>query len=117
MYQNNKHIVPDDSTISLKFLSSDVKNYQQFFTMHGLKQLIKSPTRVTCSTSTLIDDILASFLSRVIDVGISDHQLIFCTRKISSLKTGGIYKYLNFRSFKNYPVDSYKEGLKQLDCY
>ena len=120
MYQNNKYIVRDDNTISSKFLSNDIKNYHQFYTMHGLKQLIKSPTRVTCSTSTLIDHILASFSSRVfqrgvIDVGISDHQLIFCTRKISRLKTGGIHKYLNFRSFKNYTVDSYKEGLKQLD--
>ena len=88
--------------------------------MHGLKQLIESPTNVTCSTSILIDHILASFPSRVsqkgvIDVGISDHQLIFCTRKISHLKTGGVHKYLNFRSFKNYTVDSYKEALKQLD--
>ena len=33
MYQNNKYIV-----------TIDIKNYQQFCTMHGLKQLIKSPT-------------------------------------------------------------------------
>ena len=121
MYQNNKYIVRDDNTIPSKFLSSDIKNYHQFCTMHGLKQLIKSPTRVTFSTSTLIDHILASFPSRisqegVIAVGISDHQLIFCTRKISRSKTGGIHKYLNFRSFKNYAVHSYfKEALKQLD--
>ena len=88
--------------------------------MYGLKQLIKSPTCVTCSTSTLIDHILASFLSRVsqksvIDVGISDHQLIFGSRKVSRLKTGGVHNYLNLRSFKNYTVDSYKEVLKQLD--
>ena len=119
MYQNNKYIVRDDNRISSKFLSSDIKNYHQFCTMHGLKQLIKSPTRVTCSTSTIID-IIASFPSRVsqkgvIDIGISDYQLIFCTRKISRLKTGGIHKYLNFRSFKNYTVDSYQEGLKQQD--
>ena len=118
MYQNNKYIVHNDNTISSKFLSSDIKNCHQFWTMHGLKQLIKSPTRVTCSTSTLIDHIVAtSRVSQkgVIDVGISDHQLIFCTRKISRLKTGGIHKYLNFHSFKNYTVDSYKEALKQLD--
>ena len=83
--------------------------------MHGLRQLIKSPACVTCSISTLIDHILASFPSRVsqksvIDVGISDHQLIFCTRKISRLKTGGIHMYLNFRLFKN-TVDSYKKTL------
>ena len=86
MYQTNKCTARDDNTISSKFLSSDIKNCEQFCTMHGLEQLIKSPTRVACSTSTLIDHILASFPSRVfqravIDVGISDHQLIFCTRK------------------------------------
>ena len=120
MYQNNKYIVRDDNTISSKFISSDIKNYHQYCKMYGLKQLIKSPTCVTCSTSTLIDHILASFLSRVsqksvIDVGISDHQLIFGSRKVSRLKTGGVHNYLNLRSFKNYTVDSYKEVLKQLD--
>ena len=29
--------------------------------------------------------------------------------------TVDIHKYLKFRSFKNYTVDSYKEVLKQLD--
>ena len=118
MYQNNKYIVRYDNTISSKFLSSDIKNYHQFFTMHDLKQLIKSPTRLTFSTSTLVDHILASFPSRVsrkgvINVGISDHQVILCTRKISRLKAGGIHKYLNFCSFKKYTVNSYKEALTQ----
>ena len=94
IHRNNRYIVRDDNTISAKFLSHDVKNYHQFSTMHGLKQLIQSPTRVTCSTSTLTDHILTSAPSRVsqkgvINVGVSDHQLIFCTRKISRIKTGG----------------------------
>ena len=105
MYRNKKYIARDDNTIPLKFHSSDIKNYHQFCTLHGLEQQIKSTTRVTCSNSTLIDPILASFPSRVsqkgvIDVGISDRQLIFCTPKISRLKTGGIHKYLNFCLFK-----------------
>ena len=89
--------------------------------MHGLKQLTKSTTRVALNRCTLtqIDHVLASFPSRVsqkgvIDVGISD-QLVFCTQRILGLKTGGICKYLNFCSFKNYTTDSYKEALKQLD--
>ena len=65
MYHNNKYVVRDDNTISLKFLSHDVKNYHQFCSMHPLKRLIQSPTRVTCSTSTLIDHILTSATSRV----------------------------------------------------
>ena len=61
--------------------------------MFGLKQLIEIPTCVTCSSSTIIDNILASFPDRVsqqgvIDVGLSDHQIKYCTRKISRIKRG-----------------------------
>lgn len=45
----------------------------------------------------------------------SDHQPIFCTKKFSRIKTGGVQKYLNFRSLKNYTDDHYKEALKQAD--
>ena len=111
MYHNNRYIVRDDNTISSKFLSHDIKNYYQFCTMQGLKQLIQSPTRVIYSTSTLIDHIS----TMIINVGVSDHQLILCIRKISKIKTGGDHKYLNFRSLKNYTADYYKETLKQVD--
>ena len=86
--------------------------------MHGLKQLIQSLTHVTCSTSTLIDHNLTSAPSRVskksvINVGVSDHQLIFFTRKICRIKTGGAHKYLKFEKlFKNYTTDYYKEALQ-----
>ena len=120
MYHDNRYIVRDDNTISLKFLSHDVKNYHQFCTTHDLKQLTQSPTRVSCSTSTLIDHILISAPSRasqkgVINTRVSDHQLIFCKRKISGIKTGGVHNYLNFGSLKNYTADYYKEVLKQVD--
>ena len=80
--------------------------YHQFCRKHDLKQLIQCAPRVTCSTLTRIDNILASFPSRVsqkgvINVGLSDHRLIFYTRKTSKFKTGGIYKYINVRSLKN----------------
>ena len=102
MYHNNRYIVRDDSTISSEFLSHDVKNYHHFYTIHGLKQLIQYLNRVSCSTSTLIDHILLITPSRicpkgVIGVGVSDHQLIFCTRKISRIKTDGAHKYLNLK--------------------
>ena len=52
---------------------------------------IQSPTCVIFSTSTLTDRILTTIPLRVswkdtINVGVFDHQLIFCTRKISRLK-------------------------------
>ena len=59
-------------------IPSDIKKYYEFCTIFGLKQLIEVPTRVTCSSSTIIDQILASFPDRVshqnvIDVGLSGH--------------------------------------------
>ena len=87
--------------------------------MFGLKQLTDVPTRVTCSSSTIIDHILASFPNRVlqqgvIDVGLSGHQIIYCTRKISRIKTG-THKEIRYRSLKNYSADIYEEALGRVD--
>ena len=97
MYEINKYIVYENNTICTKFASADAKKYQQFCTIHRLKQLIHYPTRVTSCTSALIDHILASFPSRVsqkgvINLSLSGQQLIFCTHKISKFKTGGVQK-------------------------
>ena len=74
-------------------VTNDARNYHQFCTMFGLKQIIKSPTRITCRNTSLIDHILASIPSRVsqhgvINVSVSDHQLIYCTKKIIKSKQG-----------------------------
>ena len=44
----------------------------------------------------------------------SDHQLIFCTRKISRIKRG-THKQIRFRSFKHYSVDLFKETLTSIN--
>ena len=80
--------------------SNNVKSYLQFCTMFGLTQIMKSPTRIACSSTSLIDHILPSLPDRisqegVMTVGLSDHQLIYCTRKISRVKTGGAHKKSN----------------------
>ena len=64
-----------------------INKYQEFCQIFSVKQLIIYPTRVTCNTSSLIDHILTNssekiFQSGIIDCGMSDHQLIFCTRKV-----------------------------------
>ena len=66
-------------------ISPDVKNYIESCSIIGLKQLIKVPTRIT--SNTLIDLTLISSSEKVVQAGIiettlSDHQLIFCTRKV-----------------------------------
>ena len=118
IYESNKYLVHENYTVYTKFSFADAKKYQ-FCTIHTLKQLIQCSTRLTCSTSTLIDRILASFPSRfsqkrVINLGLSNHQLIFCTRKISKFKAGDVHKYINFPSLKKYRADDYKKSLGQL---
>ena len=87
--------------------------------MFGLKQLIESPTRITCSGSSIIDHILASFTDRIthrgiLSVGLSDHQLIYCTRKITKIKRGG-HKQIKICSFKNYTSDGYEKALVEIN--
>ena len=100
--------------------SNDVKSYLQFCTMFGLTQIVKSPTRITFSSTSLIDHILASLLNRisqegVLNVGLSDYQLICCTRKVSRVKSGGVHEKIKFHSLKNYAVDAYNNALKKIN--
>ena len=117
LFSKQKYIFHQMNTQSM---SPEVKNYFQFCSLYGLEQLIKSPTRVTCSTSSLIDHILTTFPGRVsqqgiIDVGLSNHQLIYCTRKFSHTKLG-THKQITFLSLKNYTAEAYKEALGKV-CF
>ena len=53
--ENNKNIVKGTNKIS-----PVVKKYLEFCKAFGFKQIIQSPTRVTLSTSSLIDHILTN---------------------------------------------------------
>ena len=112
---NNKEIfILGDFNINL--YHNDVKKYYEFCTIFGFKQLIKVPTRVTWGSSTIIDHILASFPYRVSQQGVIDveHQIMYCTRKISGIKRGAD-KWIRCRLLKNYWADIYEEALGRLD--
>ena len=99
--------------------SSISKQYIQFCSYYSLSQLIDSPTRITCNTTSLLDHILTNTpdkiqQSGVIDIGISDHQLIFCTRKTQKRKLGK-HNYVKFRSFKNYSLEDYENSLRAVN--
>ena len=90
LFLKQKYIFHQTNTQSM---SHEVKNYFQFFSLYSLEKLIKFPTWAACSTSSLIEHILTTFPERVsqqgiIDVGLSDHQLIYCIRKFSHTKVG-----------------------------
>ena len=101
-------------------VSKDARNYHQFCTMFGLKQIMKSPTRITCRNTSLIDHILASIPSQisqhgVINASVSYHQLVYCTRQNNRIETGDVHKYISFCSFKKYTVDAYRDSLKKVN--
>ena len=52
--------------------------------------------------------------SGVVDTGLSDHQLIYCTRKVNRAKSN-THKYIRTRSLKNYSQSSYLEKLNEID--
>ena len=58
---NNSYILEKKNILNSKSIPSDVKSYHEFCTYFGLKQLIKVPTRITTSSFTIIDHILASY--------------------------------------------------------
>ena len=97
--------------------SPKIKKYNKFCSRYGFKQLINCPTRITCNTSTLTGHVLTNVHdnishSGVINTAISDHNLIYCTRKILKTKYDK-HKELTFRSLRNYSVDIYKQALER----
>ena len=92
-----------------------INKYQEFCQIFSLNQLITCPTRVTCNTSSLIDHVLTNssemvFQSGIIDCGMSDHQLIFCTRKVKRAKFNK-HNNVFLRSLKHYTVNVFVEKL------
>ena len=89
----------------LKANSPEEKALKNFSTKMNLNQLIKSPTRITDSTQSLLDVILISSnslvrSSGVINAPISDHLPIYVELKLKSPKPSPYY--ITVRSYKNY---------------
>ena len=111
--ENNKTIVKSTNKIS-----SVAKKYLEFCKTLKFKQIIQSSTRVTHSTYPLNDHILPNTNEKIaqcglINVGLSDHQIIFCTRKTKKDKVG-VHKQISFRLFKKYSVDEHGKTLGQV---
>ena len=67
----------------------------------------------------LIRRILTNSLSRisqqgVLDLGLSDHQLIYCTRKTTRIKIHE-HTFIKIRTFKNYTKQVFLDKLSQIN--
>ena len=98
--------------------SNGIKRYKEFCSLHGLKQIIKTPTRTTDRSSSLLDHILTNSFSKisqqgVLDLGLSDHQLIYCTRKTIGTKIHE-HTYVKIRTLMNYTKQLFLDKLSQV---
>ena len=96
-----------------------INKYHEFCQIFSLKQLITCPMHVTCNTSSLIDHILTNstekiFQSSIIDCGISNHQLIFCKRKVKQAKFNK-HNNVFLRSLKQYTVNVFVKELQKFN--
>ncbi|CAB3993600.1 Hypothetical predicted protein, partial [Paramuricea clavata] len=96
----------DDPSLNTKITELNTKLSQQH---------IQTPTRTTYNSSSLIDLILThinddkTLEAGVVDLGISDHSLVYICRKISIPKEPP--KIVFTRQFKNYNSHQFKEEL------
>ena len=89
----------------------ELKSLTSFYESFNLSQLIAAPTRVTESSWSLLDVILASQTKQVVKTGvmgssISDHDMVFSILhlKVSQPKT----THITTRSLKNYNPDTFQ---------
>ena len=85
--------------------------------MFSLTQIIKDPTRVTDTSNSIIDHILCNnfeniYQSGVLDIGLSDHSIIYCTRKLSQ-PTYYKHNTVKVRSIKPYDKDIFMSKLTE----
>ena len=117
---NDKFLLKENQSFDFRNLSSPlVSKYKELCQTFSLKEIIQDPTRVTSTTSSLLDHILTNngwkiSQKGVIDVGLSDHQLIYCTRKIFRIKSN-MHKQIRIRSLKNYTPELLIEELRKID--
>ena len=94
-------------------------NYEKLLRLFGCKQIIEKPTRITETCSSLLDHIITNnsdkiYQSGVLDIGLSDHLITFCSRKIIRGQIGK-HKTIKIRSLKNYSVLSFLGKLRNID--
>ena len=101
---------------SLPFLE---KQYLDFGYSYSLQQLILVPTRIAENTAALFDHVLTNSphkitQSGVIELNLSDHELIYCMRKTTRFKSNK-HNELNIRSMKKYTIENFVEHLNKID--
>jgi len=110
-----KHFLIGDLNINL-LSENESKCLKDVAEIHGLRNLIDSPTCFKSQNASLIDVIFTSHNRRVantlnVNTGISDfHNLIACSTKMHVPRNTN--KFIRYRSFKNFDEASFKHDIE-----
>ena len=109
----NTNILQQDKGTSL---SESLINFKCVFC---LTQLITEPTRICDNSETIIDlifvsDSLKICQSGVRAIGLSDHLLIYCTRKVHKMQINK-HNTVHIRSTKHYTKEKFIDMLQEID--
>ena len=110
----NCNLMNNETVISHSHVQALENIYQQF----GFSQIIREATRVTLTTSTLIDHIAVSnklniLKSGVIKTTFSDHYLIYCNRKFRGAFIKE-HKFIISRKMKNFDKEAFFRDVSTL---
>ena len=97
-------------------LPKNSKELMQLLNMYQFDRLIKEPTHITEHSSTTIDLTFTNDAEKIIKSGvlqcsISDHSLIFLTRRAKKLRSPG--KNIQYRNFKHYSSENLVTDLNE----
>ena len=95
--------------------NTDCQQLKSLFRYSDLKQLINRPTRISTDSRSLIDLIAASCSQNIRDSGVitshlSDHEMIYCIRKLKWEKAPSQIK--TFRNYAHYNPVHFCQDLK-----
>ena len=119
LFQNGTFLLKENQSNEVKDpTSSLISKYKEFCQSFFLTEIIKEPTRNTCNTASLLDHILTNCAEKVsqkgvIDVGLSDYQLIFRTRKIRRARRN-MHNQIQTQSLRNYSAENLISTLKDI---
>ena len=96
--------------VTAKKRSPDTKELCKLFNIYQFTQLIKSPTRITHSTSTTLDLIFTTSTEKirnsgVLNCAITDHSLVYAIRRAKIPK--GPIKTVNCRNYRGYSTENF----------
>ncbi len=124
--ENKELILVGDLNCDVKTLAPDPQTYklQTLSSLYQLTQVINEPTRITETTSTLIDLIFTNkpeYISSagVIHLSISDHSLVYVVRKFELPQSRPTIKEV--RDFKHFSESQFRADLRRIPwdtiCY